>query len=267
MFDYDKAHEIIEGVYNSYRLLREIEQTTFEGNDYFLPICKPTRLYNHFVRKTPDCGWNDYGLISDFYKIFWVRIPKCANSYLDLNLHGILRIIDFNKDYSKFAQESDFRGCAILRDPLERWISAAYTLYRTLLVERYPELSELDYEQLISKNILSHIFVNFLIETLITEYHGMLQSYYLYPCNIKNIDFFYLHNKTGQHLNSYFKSYGVYNNITNMKYNYTDKDSLFYKFVVQFLADHHNKKYLDKIKQIIQPDYDLINCINFYNRH
>jgi hypothetical protein len=268
MFDYDKAQEITEGVYNAYRQLREIEQAAITAEKYFLPVTQPFRLDNNFNTKTPIGTLHDYGLISDFYKVFWIRIPKCANSYLDSNLRGIMRDINFKKDFEKFAQESEYRGCVILRDPIERWISAANTMYDTLLhVHGYSELDQSCYDFLITKSLLSHSFFNFLIENLITDYHGMLQSYYLYPCNLKNIDFFYLHNNTGNHLNSYFKSYQIYNTITNDKYNYTNKKSFFYKFIVQFLTDHQNKKYLDKIKEIVQPDYDLINCIHFYNRH
>lgn len=255
MHDYQKIFDITLEAHEGYKNRTYLDKFAFAN-----------QLVWKSVNETV-YGPEDFGLISDFYKTFWVRIPKCANSNIDRHIRGILQPINFERDYLKFSQSSEYKGCVVLRDPFERWISGACTLYKEFIeAERINEIDDEIYTAIIGNKFLSSALIEYLIGRLLTDYHGILQSYYLYPCNINNLDFFYLHNNTGIHLNRWFKNNGIYNQLDSYKYNETDKNMPLYKFLNMFFMDNSNEKYKTKIKQMLQLDYDLINSIHFYNK-
>lgn len=261
MAENDKTVSIIRSAYN------------LVGDSDFLKSVA-TLPQNDFVAKGVDketgkiSGPDNFGLISDYYKTFWIRIPKCANSFVDFNVHGIMRPINFNDDYDKFAKFSDYRGCAIIRDPFQRWLSGAKTFYKTAISigdSQFAEIDEYAFHALVKNKFLAYNLIEFLFANLLTNHHGLLQSYFLYPCDTRNIDFFYLNENTGVHLNSWFLSNGVYNTLNNIKVNVSE-DDYFSKFLNMFFLDSYNEKYKTKIIKSLQLDYDLIDTLHFYNR-
>lgn len=256
MVDYEKIFDITAAAYEKY-----------SSGRYQHEVCT-TEFFVKKSVKNSVYGSDDYGLISDKFKTFWVRIPKCANSFIDRNINETCRRINFLLDYKKFGEPSDYRGCVVLRHPFKRWISAACTIYRSDIANN-PEsvIDESAYITLLKNKFLAENLIENYINKLIFDYHGMLQSYYLYPCEIRNLDFFYLNDNTGYHLNKWFLSNGVNNTLDINKWGATDTNDYFYQFLVSFLTDSSNEKYKSKIINFLKPDYELIEAVNFYNRH
>lgn len=256
MDNYGKIFDITEKAYNDY----------IDGT-HSIKFATPVRISRKSAKDNNVYGPEDTGLISDFYKTYWIRIPKCANSNIDRNLRGILQPINFEKDYTKFARPSEYKGCVVLRDPFQRWISGACTLVKDYVFDEILcDIDEFDFDALIRSKFLSSSFIEYLFTHLLYDYHGLLQSYYLYPCEIRNLDFFYLDDNTGIYLNEWFQKNGVSTNLSSEKYNETDKNWFIYKFLQMFFIDNSNGKYKSKIIQSLKLDYDLISNINFYNK-
>jgi hypothetical protein len=256
MVNYEKIFDITKRAYDEY--------TTGEYSTNFAP---PKQISLKGIEDNNIYGPDDIGLISDFYKTYWIRVPKCANSNIDRHIRGILQPIHFQKDFDKFARPSEYKGCVVLRDPFQRWISGACTLVKNYIFDEILyEVDELALRALLSSKFLSSAVIEYLFTHLLYDYHGLLQSYYLYPCEMKNLDFFYLNDNTGIHLNEWFKNNGVYNKLGAEKYNDTDKNWIIYKFLHMFFMDNSNEKYKSKIIQSLKLDYDLINSVTFYNK-
>jgi hypothetical protein len=218
---------------------------------------------------------SNFGLINDEHKLFWVKIPKCAHTYMDRHLskHMLWRPADLNSDYDKITR--DYRGIVILRNPFERWISGA-----TTFVNRYSEYKKIqgidfdDYQNDIrelkkyfgKKTIIKDIFVDWMINNMLFDFHGLPQSWYLYPTNLNNCTFFYMHDKLGSDLNKYFKSLGISNTFINVKLNPTPPNEAVNVFFEDFLDDKSNADQKTKIMNILACDYELIELLTFYNK-
>ena len=115
------------------------------------------------------------------------------------------------------------------------------------------------------KNYFTSTIIEYIIEKLSRDYHGLPQAWRLYPCNSNNIDFFFINDKLGYQLNHYFRSFDLVTTINNQKINVT-ADDLMMKFLREFIFDYANQKYKEKIMEILKPDYELISLVNFYNK-
>ena len=207
-----------------------------------------------------------FGKILDSQKFFWIRMPKCANTFVSHHVNN-MREIDYNHDYLKI-NSSDYTGFVILRDPMERWISGAISF-----IKNDNESRNFDYYDSINflqdllkyKNYFTSTIIEYIIEKLSRDYHGLPQAWRLYPCNPNNIDFFFINDKLGYQLNHYFRSFDLVTTINNQKINVT-ADDLMMKFLREFIFDYANQKYKEKIMEILKPDYELISLVNFYNK-
>lgn len=207
------------------------------------------------------------GKISDTNRLYWLRIGKCANTFIDHHT-PTLTDIKYHEDYNKLIS-SKYRGFVVLRDPLERWISGAVSYYI-----QDNEINKFDvnesvkfFDSLIKdKNYLSLTATNYLIEKLSYDFHGLPQVWHLYPVNVKNIDFFWMDNKLGDHLNHYLRDHNVQNNMNNKKINESNKNNLVYNFFKNFVLHPDNLKYKQKILLNLSYDYQLQSLINFYKK-
>jgi hypothetical protein len=207
------------------------------------------------------------GKINDASRLYWLRIGKCANTYIDHHTNS-MRVINYHEDCDKL-QSNKYRGFVVLRDPLERWISGAVSYF---INDNEKSGFDVDtsvqiFEQLIKdKNYLSLVATNYLIEKLSYDFHGLPQVWHLYPANIKNIDFFWMNNKLGYQLNHYLKENNILNNMNNTKINEFDKKNLVYIFFSNFVLNPDNFKLKQKILLNLSYDYQLLSLVNFYTK-
>ena len=208
--------------------------------------------------------YSSFGRIHDQNKFFWIRIPKCANTFIQWHTTS-MREIDYYADYSKITSPK-YKGFVVLRDPLERWISGATTFFRTENVkEDFNSDESLNFfkDALQFKNFYTSVFIDYTIDRLSKNYHGLLQVWHLYPVLIQNIDFFYLNNKLGYQLNHCLTSHSVGNTMNNIKMNETGIEDPIYNFINTFVMDPVNAKYKQKILDFLKPDYELLSLLNY----
>ena len=159
----------------------------------------------------------------------------------------------------------------ILRDPLERWITAFVTFCLTL--ETPEDLANLPADsvkildhfcQLSTKDVKSAFIYLFSLNKFNLDWHTRLQIEYIQPINLDKITFFYLNNNTGNQINQWLNSANVVLSMDNRNINAANKKDTVYANLVAFLADPNNIKYKQKLLEYLQPDYDLINSVKFY---
>jgi hypothetical protein len=211
---------------------------------------------------------SDFGKIAEDKKFFWIRIPKCANQFVKTHTRTSMREIDYLSDHSKIISD-EYNGFAILRDPLDRWFTSTVSAFITNNNgNTFNESDRLGLTQLLLKykKYFSNL-IEYTIEELSYEYHGLPQTWRLYLCNPNNIDFFYMNDKLGYQLNHYFRMRGIVTTMNNHKINYlTNKDLPLMRLLQEFIFDHSNQKYKEKIMEILKPDYELLSLVNFYTK-
>lgn len=202
-----------------------------------------------------------FGRISENQKFFWIRIPKNASEFVTYHTPE-MREIDFNFDHDLITDES-YTSCVILRNPLDRWIRDA----STFLLDTHEEL-DIDivdsYSVLVDSGVLKKILIEYLIENLSTDPNLCPQAWFLYPCNLKKIDFFIVNDKLGQQLNKYFRYRGIPTLMNNQKINESPITPIS-SLLKEFFFDDANMVYKQKVLDSLKLDYELLSLINYYN--
>lgn len=210
--------------------------------------------------------------IDNSNKFLYIPIGKNAHTKLSQSLSDAswFRIngVAFEDLEDLLANKTVF---CILRNPLERWITAFVTFCLTL--ETPEDLANLPADsvkildhfcQLLTKDVKSAFIYLFSLNKFNLDWHTRLQIEYIQPINLDKITFFYLNNNTGNQINQWLNSANVVLSMDNRNINATNKKDPVYTNLVAFLADPSNIKYKQKLLEYLQPDYDLINSVKFY---
>jgi hypothetical protein len=162
----------------------------------------------------------------------------------------------------------------VLRDPLERWITAFITCYFSLetpvgranlpadsvkLLDRFC--------QLLTKDVKSAFIYLFSRNKFNLDWHTQLQIEYIQLINLDKITFFYLNDNTGSQIRQWLASVDIDVPLDNKKINAMSghrPNNYFYLDLVAFLADPGNIEHKQKLLEYLQPDYNLINSVKFY---
>jgi hypothetical protein len=241
-----------------------------ENHKRISDLCRETYEKYQIYNKPDISKHTGFGKIAEDQKFFWIRMPKCANTFVNTHI-PMMREIDYQADYLKITSD-EYTGCVILRDPMERWISGSVSHFLNDAKTKNFNIDQtLDFiRDILSNNIIlnnknyyTSIVIEYTIEKLVQDYHGLLQTWRLYPCNPNNIDFFYMNDKLGHQLNHYFRIHNIATTMNNQKINSTEVNVLL-QFFQEFIFDHANQKYKEKIMEILKPDYELISLVNFY---
>ena len=159
----------------------------------------------------------------------------------------------------------------VLRDPLERWITAFVTCW---LTSKTPEgratlsadsINILDhFSQLLTKDVKSSFIYVFSQNKFNLDWHTQLQIEYIQLIDLEKITFFYLNDDTGSQIRQWLSSSNVDLTLDDEKINAMFLNRPIYVNLVAFLADPTNSQYKQKLLKYLQPDYDLINSVKFY---
>ena len=210
----------------------------------------------------------EFGYVDPTQKFLWIPIYKNAHTKIreELQSYGWTMVRETNMpNFDHFFQQSI--KFAVLRNPYERWVNGFVTF-----IEKYKKDDPNDkviYELLNSDKSLEILQIIFsFCNNFNFDEHTRLQKDFFSIDNkiINEINFFYLNDNLGYQINKWFQSHGVINKFNNHKINQTDKKSILYKNLINFLFDYQYNRYKEKLYQYLQPDYDFIDSINFYAR-
>jgi hypothetical protein len=192
-----------------------------------------------------------------------VEILKNASTYIavESSKHGWhVQTIPFSQKIARFV---------LIRDPYERYISGLiedldrYITFNTekrIFFEKLIEIKQFD-------NFLDFLFDKNLFEI---EGHTSLQSICLSDVILKvkseNLTFIKIHDNLGDTLNLFFQGENCNYNFSNIKLHTRDSSHFLYVAINNYFFDSKNRKRKDKVLTYLQPDYDFINSINFWNR-
>ena len=178
-------------------------------------------------------------------KYMYLNLPKNASSSIKLALDGSWCYHTIMSDSDPILNEvTNF--IVVLRDPLDRWISAT--------VQHF----EANRGEIIDPN--NTLFMDFIFTKIQFEMHSVRQVDYL--SLIKNFAercvYFELNNNFTSNINSYLGSIGVNEVVTHIdNVSAPTKDTV----LVKFIKAHPN--YKQKIVDYYKADYDLINSVVF----
>ena len=161
----------------------------------------------------------------------------------------------------------------VVRDPLERWITAFVTC--VLQLRSMPDrvtlpagsVNILDhFSRLLTKDVESAFIYLFSHNTFDFDWHTQLQIKYIQPIDLEKITFFYLNDNTGSQISQWLASVNidVPYLLNNRKINAKHGSRSLYENLVAFLADPAHAEYKQKLLEYLQPDYNLINSVKFY---
>ena len=177
--------------------------------------------------------------------LMYINIPKNASSWTKPNL------LDWGwQFYNYHTDDINKTAIVVLRDPVERWVSgiAEYlTLYHPNFILHDFEAMDLIFDRICFDDHTERQ-VNF-IHGLDTEQCIFLKCDDDYSKNFSNL--LAEHNMP----NRYFK----YDPQHVSEHSPERK-----KFKIIFQREIENSKYLESVKNYFQPDYDLINSVQFY---
>lgn len=204
------------------------------------------------------------GLINPEGTIQFIGIPKNASTYFQMEAERqgwSNQILPLHHHIKRFA---------ILRDPYERYISGiAEDLDRYITLEND---SRVFIQHLFTSNLVFDFF-NFLFDLNIFELggHSTLQNTHLqYIINTigkNDITFIKLSNTLGEDINQFLQSQNCKGNFSNEKFHEKKTSNQSFLPLVQYYFAHvKNKKRKDQLITYLQPDYGLLNSINFFNR-
>lgn len=182
--------------------------------------------------------------------LMYVQIPKNASSWTKPNLKD-LNWTDFNYHYDNFYKK---HAMVVLRDPVDRWLSGICE-YFTL------------YHNDINVDEFNQSFYDLIMDQVALDDHTERQYLFIEGLSYKNITFFLCDNNYRIDFSNFLKHQGFDNKYNRYEYQHTtagsDIRSKFKKIFETLLSE---SKYLDKVKNFYQKDYELINSVQFYAR-
>lgn len=188
----------------------------------------------------------------------FIPIPRCGSQYFCFLLsdkHGwtgnhVFNYQNFVKDLGKWkgSYETKPKYFSILRDPLERYISALWCLYN-------PETNLLKGSRM-DKFQLDHLFSN----PSLNDHHTINQYNFFYNINLDDVAFFNFNDKNlGEKVKHYFS------NELEIKLNtavWLNKDSEEKDVIKQLFHDY--PQYLETVKTYLEDDYKFLSTIKYY---
>jgi hypothetical protein len=158
---------------------------------------------------------------------------------------------------------------AILRDPYQRWLTG-FTEDIKLYINSKDDDNHKEYlTKLFSENI--NWFLEFLIDRdiMFFDTHAHLQvkllEIPLQTLGKENITFFKMNELLGYSLNHWLHGEGVPNKFNNEKIYSRDKNDSIFRNISTFFMDAKNIKRKGKVLDYLQPDYELLNSVRFFN--
>lgn len=201
-------------------------------NDYINPV-----VYQH--------GLEGDGYLSPCGKYFWVKMHKCASTYIEALL------ISLNWQVSNYRARDDKESLiyfTVLRDPIERWVSGI-TEYLRLQRKQVSDLNEFT--------------VKMIFDAMIFDVHTQHQAYFLEDINLKNIVFFKFDSDLTKNLEHWFNSQNLSFN-QNVRYRYDDKPSNLLHPVGEFFKELTNGKYKKHVLEWFNYELRVLPKLNFY---
>lgn len=218
-----------------------------------------TEVKGHFNNRTTNGFTNPEGTIQN------LGILKNASTYFssEATRQGwVHRAIPFNEKITRFI---------ILRDPYERYISGLIEdLNRYLLLHSDKQVF---FQHLIDNNFLFDCLDLFFDNGVFAlEAHSRLQSEYVYTVtrlvSFNDLTFIRLTERLGDVINYFLQSHNCQGDFKNTIIHETqigDPKSIA-SMVQYYFADARNHIRKEKLLQFLQPDYNLINSVNFINK-
>ena len=187
----------------------------------------------------------------------FIPIPRCSSQYFcnflekkygwvgsHVQIHNNLNLAygKWKKEYQK-----ELQYFSIVRDPLERYISALWVLYdpQTRLLHNHR----------MDKTQLDHLFLN----PSLDDHHTINQYNFFYNVDLTKVTFFDFNDDTlGEKLEYFFKTQDVKFD----KRNWIKKDSEEKEIILKLFED--NPEYLQKVKTYLEDDYKFLATIKYY---
>lgn len=210
-----------------------------------------------------------YGLTNPEGTVQNIGILKNASTYF--NVESTKQGWSFQ--YVSFQQQ--IIRFVILRDPYERYLSGlAEDIDRYLT---YNNDKQEFFKNLIQNNFFFDFF-DFLYDAydanafLIHE-HTQLQTklieWEIANIGIQNMTFIKLTDKLGDNINMFLQGENCKTSFSNVKLNEKTRNNdhvSLYHHIYRYFLDGKNHKKKEKLLKYLEPDYKLINSINFFNR-
>lgn len=210
----------------------------------------------HWSESFPNAGMC---MVDPAHLYAFIPIPRCGSQYmlgyLDskykwVNSH-LLIYQRFLIGLSKLTKDSSVQQkyFAVVRDPLERYISALWVLYNK-------EKQEIKQHNIFSKTQMDHLFS----DPSLNDYHTMNQYNFFYNVDLSKIAFFHYNDKDmGKKISHYLKK--EYN-IDFIPDQWISKLSEEKEDIIDFLDK--NPVYLENIKKYLEDDYKFLSTIKYY---
>lgn len=240
-----------------------------KGYDVNVTIETPTVVVPSIafdISKEPIQNRSTLGYLNPERTIQTVGILKNASTYMQteaLSQGWVMRAIPF---------EAKITRLILLRDPYERYLSGLAED-----IDRY--LTQNSDKEKFFQNLLDNDFIfdffDFLFDAknFTIQDHTQLQTEVIkriiQEVRIDNIVFIKITDRLGDHLNLFLQGENCKSNFSNEKINQkTRSDRLLNlrNVIERYFFDGKNKKRKDKLFEYLQPDYTLINSVNFFNR-
>jgi hypothetical protein len=209
------------------------------------------------------CHWSNYFpnfgmcMFHSKHNQAYIPIPRCSSQYLCNFLekkygwvgNHVQILSNLNEAYGKWKKEyqKDLQYFSIIRDPLERYISALWVLYN-------PE-TRLLHNHRMDRTQLDQLFLN----PSLDDHHTINQYNYFYNIDHNKVNFFHFNDKNlGEKLEYFFKK----QDIKFDKKNWMNKDSEEKEIILKLFED--NPDYLQTVKTYLEDDYKFLSTIKYY---
>lgn len=186
-----------------------------------------------------------YSKPGDTEGLTYVHIPKNASSFTRD------KVTNAGFELGNYHNERKYRNpvIAILRDPVDRWISGALEY----LVKQFPDPA-------VTLNNEKFVFTKF-------EYdeHTARQTKFLHGLDTDNITFFRCDVNYKNNLFEFFKN--SHSIVLDSKYSWRNAthESPVKRELKPLLIEKINQGYRDSLNEYLQPDYKLIESVKFYD--
>ena len=191
-------------------------------------------------------GLEGDGYISPCEKYFWVKIPKCASTYIE----NLLISLDWKIDNYRHRDDKDsLIYFSVLRDPIDRWISG---IVEYLTINKI-ELSD-----------LSDVAIKLIFDAKTFDRHTQNQCYYLESINLQNTIFFKFDQQLSKNLENWFNSQNLKFNpaIENKKQNKSIERSQKLLFFKELTDGNYKKNITEWYNYEL---YQILPCVKFYD--
>lgn len=189
----------------------------------------------------------------------YIPIPRCGSQFFCNFLaskHNWVGSHAFNyqtllQTLGKWKQEytRQPRYFTILRDPLERYVSALWCLYD-------PDKKHIKDGAMTSKTQMDHLFSN----PSLDDHHTINQYNFFYNIDMNQIAFFNYNDKDmGEKISHYFEKYLKIKFLPNQWISKISEDK---DDIIKFLDE--NPVYMENIKQYLQEDYKFLSTVKYY---